>query len=148
MKKLPVGISTFEEIVEKNYVYVDKTAFALQMLTSGKYYFLSRPRRFGKSLFLSTLKSIFQGKKELFKGLCIYNQYDWQQTYPVVHINFTDNLGATAMLEERILDNLRQNQRELGIVCENEKSLPSCFEELIQKSYSKYQQKVVVLIDE
>lgn len=148
MKKLPIGISTFEEIIEKDYVYVDKTAFALQMLTSGKNYFLSRPRRFGKSLFLSTLKSIFQGKKELFENLYIYDQYDWQQSYPVIHINFTDNLGATAMLEERIFDNLRQNQRELGIVCENEKSLPSCFEELIQKAYAKYQQKVVVLIDE
>ncbi len=75
--KLPIGISTFKEIIEENYIYVDKTKEAFNLTQKGKYYFLSRPRRFGKSLFLDTLKEIFQGNRELFKNLYIYDKYDW-----------------------------------------------------------------------
>ena len=71
MKKLPIGIHTFSEIIKDNYVYIDKTQEAYQLLNTYKYVFLSRPRRFGKSLFLTTLQTIFEGKKELFKGLAI-----------------------------------------------------------------------------
>ncbi|MCK9544000.1 MAG: AAA family ATPase, partial [Novosphingobium sp.] len=77
MKKLPIGISNLKEIIEQKYVYVDKTEIAFNLINSGKYYFLSRPRRFGKSLFLDTLKEIFQGNKELFKDLYIYDKYDF-----------------------------------------------------------------------
>ncbi|MEY4504063.1 MAG: hypothetical protein RL154_356, partial [Pseudomonadota bacterium] len=79
MKKLPIGIQTFEKIRTEDYIYVDKTNIAFNLINSGQYYFLSRPRRFGKSLFLSTLKSIFEGKKELFEGLAIYDKYDWSK---------------------------------------------------------------------
>ena len=68
MKKLPIGYSTFKDVIEENCTYVDKTAFAFELIYTGRYYFLSRPRRFGKSLFLDTLRTIFEGKKELLKG--------------------------------------------------------------------------------
>ncbi|XWN35375.1 MAG: AAA family ATPase [Roseivirga sp.] len=88
MKKLPIGIQSIGDILTEGYVYVDKTQFALQMIKSGKHYFLSRPRRFGKSLFVSTLKEIFKGHKELFKGCAIYeSDYDWQP-HPVLHFDF------------------------------------------------------------
>jgi len=74
MKKLPLGIQNFPEIRRDNYVYIDKTSLALKMADSGKYYFLSRPRRFGKSLFLDKLKCLFEGRKELFKGLFVYDK--------------------------------------------------------------------------
>ena len=74
LKKLPLGISTFSEIIQENYVYVDKTEHIYQMVTGGKYYFLSRPRRFGKSLLVSTLAELFSGNKELFKNLWIMAQ--------------------------------------------------------------------------
>ncbi|PID78394.1 MAG: hypothetical protein CSA18_03880 [Deltaproteobacteria bacterium] len=147
MKNLPIGISTFEEIVRDNYIYVDKTEYVFKLINRGKYYFLSRPRRFGKSLFLSTLKSIFQGDKELFKGLYIYDKYDFE-TYPVIHINFNDNLGESANLEKSILMNFNRCEKELKISCANKDYLPAYFEELIQKAYEKTGKKVVVLIDE
>ena len=79
MKKLPIAITTFEKIRDKaqNYLYVDKTELALQLINTGEYYFLSRPRRFGKSLFLDTLSDLFQGKKALFEGLSVYQNWDW-----------------------------------------------------------------------
>ncbi len=73
MQKLPIGIQTFSEIREEGYRYVDKTKIAFELINNGKYYFLSRPRRFGKSLFLSTLQAVFEGKKELFLNLYIHD---------------------------------------------------------------------------
>jgi hypothetical protein len=87
MKLLPIGIQTFEKIRNSNYYYVDKTMF-VKKLEEGGYYFLSRPRRFGKSLFLDTLKEAFSGTKELFKGLYLYDNWDWEKKYPVVKISF------------------------------------------------------------
>ena len=86
-KKLPIGIQTIEEIVNENYLYVDKTEYFYKLITDGKYYFISRPRRFGKSLTLSTLKAIFKGKKELFKDQWIYNKIEFEK-HPVIHIDF------------------------------------------------------------
>ncbi len=79
MKKLPLSITTFADIRgnDENYLYVDKTAIAYKLIDQGRYYFLSRPRRFGKSLFVDTLESLFKGKKDLFKGLAIYENWDW-----------------------------------------------------------------------
>jgi len=87
MKELPIGIQTFRDIIEGNYYYVDKTPFILR-LAKGKYYFLSRPRRFGKSLFLDTIKEAFSGNKELFKGLYIYDKWDWSKKHPIIKISF------------------------------------------------------------
>ena len=87
MRKLPIGIQTFEDIRRKNYLYVDKTALVWRMANLGKPYFLSRPRRFGKSLLLSTFKAYFQGKKELFEGLAIEKmETEWNE-YPVLHLD-------------------------------------------------------------
>jgi len=89
MKKLPIGIQNFSKLIKENCVYVDKTALIHQMITQGSYYFLSRPRRFGKSLLVSTLAEIFSGNKDLFAGFAIeLLPYDWQK-YPVIHISFS-----------------------------------------------------------
>jgi len=99
MKYLPIGIQTFRDIIEGSFYYVDKTPF-IPKLTS-KYYFLSRPRRFGKSLFLDTLKEAFSGNKELFKGLYLYDNWDWDKKYPVIKLDLSqaypdteENLGS------------------------------------------------------
>ncbi|MDR3125173.1 MAG: AAA family ATPase [Endomicrobium sp.] len=96
MRVLPIGIQSFKEIRENDYVYVDKTRFVLELINSGKFYFLSRPRRFGKSLLVSTLKELFQGKKQLFKGLYIYDKWDWAKTYPVIYLDFSVITYSTA----------------------------------------------------
>ncbi|MBD1401895.1 AAA family ATPase, partial [Pelovirga terrestris] len=88
LAKLPIGIQTFSEIREEGYAYVDKTPLIHRLVTEGKYYFLSRPRRFGKSLLVSTLQDLFEGRRELFKGLDIEDKWDWETTYPVIKISF------------------------------------------------------------
>ncbi len=150
MKKLPIGISTLETIIKENYAYVDKTKIAYELVTSGQYYFLSRPRRFGKTLFLDTLRSIFEGKKELFKGLYIYDKWDWNKTYPVLHISFAEGvLSSKQRIKEKIEQIFQNNQDRLKIVYREKSSNPAIyFENLIQKIYEKYQERVVILVDE
>jgi len=148
LKKLPIGISTLKTILEENYLYVDKTKIALELIENGQYYFLSRPRRFGKSLFLDTLRTIFDGEKEVFKGLHIYEKWEFKK-YPVVRISF--NSGRFTTREEfnqRIYEILKINQKDLGITCDTDLSSSGCFEQLIMKAYEKYNQKVVILVDE
>ncbi|MCP4148487.1 MAG: AAA family ATPase, partial [bacterium] len=87
MKKLPIGIQTFQQLIKGNYIYIDKTE-SIHKLLEGKYYFISRPRRFGKSLLISTLKELFSGNRELFKGLWIENHMKWKK-HPVVHLDFS-----------------------------------------------------------
>lgn len=148
MKKLPIGISTFKDIIDEDYLYVDKTKIALDLIEKGRYYFLSRPRRFGKSLFLDTLKTIFEGKKELFTGLYIYDKWDFEK-YPVVRISFNDgDFKTKESFNQTIYEILKINQRILGITCDTDLSLTGCFRELIYKAYEKYNQKVVILVDE
>ena len=151
MKKLPIAITTFEKIRDKtqNYLYVDKTELALKLINTGEYYFLSRPRRFGKSLFIDTLSDLFKGKKALFKGLAVYQQWDWSVHYPVIHISLnTGNFSTKEDISERILDILEYTKKHLGVRCQKNNNIPSCFTELIENVYEKYQQKVVILIDE
>ncbi len=149
LKKLPIGIQTFERMIEEDYLYIDKTKEAYDLIESGTvFYFLSRPRRFGKSLFLSTLKSIFEAKKELFEGLYIYDKWDWDVSYPVIKISFSGDLRSPEGLKTRIFDVLRNNQDDLGVECSDTSKFTSCMEELIKKTYEKYNQQVVVLIDE
>ena len=101
--KFPIGIQTFEQIIDDGYVYIDKTALIHELVHSGKIYFLSRPRRFGKSLLVSTLKAYFQGKKECFKGLAIDSiEKDWAE-YPVFHIDFNgSNFTEPGTLERKL----------------------------------------------
>jgi hypothetical protein len=149
LKKLPIGISTLKTLLEEDYLYVDKTAIAQELIENGQYYFLSRPRRFGKSLFLDTLKTIFSGDKEVFKGLHIYeNGYTFDE-YPVIHISFgSGDFKTKKSFQNRIFEILKFNQRELDIVCENKTTPSGCFEELIYFTYKKYNKKVVILVDE
>ncbi|MCX7760514.1 MAG: ATP-binding protein [Hydrogenothermaceae bacterium] len=149
MKKLPIGIQSFEEIRKGNYYYADKTYFVSKLVESGKYYFLSRPRRFGKSLFLDTIRQAFLGKKELFEGLYLEKNWDWSVKYPVIYIDFGGVLIKDSdKLISYILQQLHETQNNLGIVCENKDDYNLFFRELIIKTSQKYNQKVVVLVDE
>ncbi len=104
MKKLPIGISTFSQIIKEDYLYIDKTEEAYELITNYKYSFLSRPRRFGKSLLVSTIEEIFEGNKRLFKGLYIYDKWDWEDKYPVIKISFSGDLRTPNKLKNRIND--------------------------------------------
>ena len=148
MKKLPLGIQTFSEIITNNYLYIDKTKQVLELIENGKYYFLSRPRRFGKSLFLDTLQCIFEGKKELFKGLYIYDKYDFE-TYPVIKIAFGGDLLSPERLREKIKSIITISSDSLNIDNLNtEQNYDLLFQELIHKAYVKYEMPVIILIDE
>ncbi|SFV68073.1 FIG00914433: hypothetical protein [hydrothermal vent metagenome] len=150
LKKLPIGIQTFRDIrdTKENYLYIDKTDIAYQLINSYRYVFLSRPRRFGKSLFMDTIQNIFEGNKELFEGLAIYDKWDWQEKYPVIKIDFFGDLRSGQALKNVILDMLENNQERLGVSCKNVDNFGVCFKDLIQKTYEKYNQKVVILVDE
>ena len=147
MKKLPIGISTLSQIIEGDYVYIDKTQEAFELIENYKYAFLSRPRRFGKSLFLDTLAEIFSGNKELFKGLYIHNRYEFA-TYPIIRVSFSGDLRSPDSLRKMIMAALRENQNRLGVECTDDTSFAVCFKELIQNVFDVYQQGVVILIDE
>jgi hypothetical protein len=147
MKKLPIGIQTFSKIIKDNCVYVDKTRHIAELIDSGTYFFLSRPRRFGKSLLVSTLSEIFSGNQALFQGLYIYDQIEWQ-SYPVIVIDFnrisysTDEVFKSSLLS--FLDQMAEKYR----IFLTSQFVRDKFAELIEKIAEKTQQKVVVLIDE
>ena len=130
MKKLPVGIQNFREIVEDNHVYVDKTMFIHQLINNGKSYFLSRPRRFGKSLLLDTIAEVFRGNKELFKGLWIYDSdYDFK-SYPVVKLDMSSiNAKTPEKFEISLSEDLRYYLQREDISASD--SIPS---ELLKKT--------------
>ena len=149
MKKLPIGIQTFEKLINTGCAYVDKTHFIDSLIQQGGgYYFLSRPRRFGKSLFLSTIKAAFQGKQELFEGLYLQENWDWTKHNPVVHISF--GAGVIRSIEDlkirfnSILDD-HIYSHELK---SSKKDLREIFLELIRLLHEKSGERVVVLIDE
>ena len=148
-KLYPIGMQTFSEIREEDFLYVDKTEYIYRMThTSGKYFFLARPRRFGKSLLVSTMQSYFEGKKELFKGLAIEKlEKDWTE-YPVLHFSLA---GGKHMEKDQLvrylLYILKVNEEKFGIV--NESPDPNVrMLNLIKTVYEQTGQKVVVLIDE
>ncbi len=148
-KKLPIGIQTLSEIIQDGYYYVDKTGFAHQLIAEGKYYFLSRPRRFGKSLFLDTLKEIFEGNQPLFTGLAIHDKWDWTIRYPVIRISFNDGgVRSRGDLERRIRSILRVNYQHLGLACPDFDDTIDAFGELIRTARKVHGQRVVVLGDE
>ncbi|MEZ0328594.1 MAG: AAA family ATPase, partial [Dissulfuribacterales bacterium] len=116
-KKLPIGIQTFSEIRQEGYYYVDKTPMVANLANSGKYYFLSRPRRFGKSLFLDTLAEAFAGNKSLFEGLYLERNWDWSRKYPVIRISFAEGrLFDAAGLNNHIHVELDANASRLGSI--------------------------------
>jgi hypothetical protein len=149
MKKLPIGVQSFEVMRTQGFVYVDKTEWIHQLATEGMYYFLARPRRFGKSLLASTLKCLFQGRRELFTGLWIAEPGRWEwQAHPVVVIDFNqmsldtpENLGLSLKRELAAIGRMYQVELE-------EPLLEGQFKELVLALYHKTQRPVVVLIDE
>ena len=148
MKKLPIGIQTFKNLINEGYRYVDKTPFVHNLVAKGKYYFLSRPRRFGKSLFLSTLKSAFSGEKELFQGLFLENNWDWSVAYPVVHISFGSGVCRSVEDIRVTFDEILYGHTKKYDIQFAKKSLKGKFGELIQLINEKFSQEVVILIDE
>lgn len=144
----PIGIQNFEKIREDGFVYVDKTRLIYELACSGQYYFLSRPRRFGKSLLISTLDAYFSGKKELFKGLAMESlEKDWV-AYPVLHLDLT---GSRYLYLNDLKENLDQHlQRWETLYCVVEKAGDPAarFRAVIDSAYAKTGQKVVILIDE
>ena len=148
MKKLPIGIQTFEKIILENYCYADKTKIIYDLINNGTYFFLSRPRRFGKSLLIDTIKDLFEGREELFKGLWIENKWDFSKKYPIIKIDFGEGVSKSREeLKKKIDETLKINQEQFGVTCEFE-TISGRFRELIAKSNEKYNQRVVILIDE
>ncbi|MGA1846082.1 AAA family ATPase [Deferribacter abyssi] len=148
MKKLPIGISTLRKIKENNCVYIDKTKIALKLIENGSYYFLSRPRRFGKTLFLDTLKEIFSGNKELFRGLYIYDKYDFKK-YPVIHISFgSGGIKDATTLNSRIKEILEENCLLLSINMPTSETIGGLFKKVILQAMKRHGERVVILIDE
>ncbi|MBM6656999.1 AAA family ATPase, partial [Bacteroides mediterraneensis] len=149
MSKLyPVGVQNFEKVILGGYEYVDKTALIYELFNTGSYYFLSRPRRFGKSLLLSTLEAYAQGKKELFKGLALeILERDWT-VYPVLHMDLnTEKYDTKASLENKLELTLKQWEGEYGYN-PDEYSVATRFEGVIRRACEQTGRRVVILIDE
>lgn len=146
--KYPIGIQNFEEVRSKGYVYVDKTALMFKLVSEGKYYFLSRPRRFGKSLFLSTLESYFRGQKALFEGLAVSEfEQDWKK-YPILHLDLnTEQYDTVEALGDKLNLFLADIEDKYGRNI-NEKSLGTRFEGSIRRVAEKDGEQVVILVDE
>ena len=148
LKNIPIGVQDFESLIHDDYLYVDKTELIYRLITTGRYYFLSRPRRFGKSLLISTLKAFFLGKKELFHGLAIENfAKEWVE-YPVLHLDLNTEKYDTKEALENKLD-LQLSMWE-GLYGKNEKerSLATRFDGIIRRACEKTGRRVVILVDE
>ncbi|MDE7378673.1 MAG: ATP-binding protein [Paraprevotella sp.] len=145
---LPIGIQNFEKIRKDGYLYVDKTALVYKLATTGSYYFLSRPRRFGKSLLLSTLHAYFEGKRELFEGLAISALEQKWETYPILHLDLNTQKYESPEALENILDNAITQWEELYGAKESERSLSLRFLGVIRRASEKTGRRVVILIDE
>ena len=147
-RRLPIGIQTFRELREQNCYYVDKTAFIKRLLDEGKHYFLSRPRRFGKSLFLDTLKELFEGNEELFEGLYLHERHEWSQRHPVVRLSFgSGSFTEPAMLHEDVAFQLEDLEEEAGIAPRAASAAPR-LRRLLRALHRQTGQRVVVLVDE
>ena len=146
-RRLPIGIQTFRKIREGGFYYVDKTAFARQLIEEGTHYFLSRPRRFGKSLFLDTLKELFEGNEPLFRGLAIHPDWDWSKRHPVVRLSFGSGDFRTDGLAEVAEARLEEIEEDLGVA--GRPGLASeRFRRLLRALHRETGERVVVLVDE
>ncbi|NJL77042.1 MAG: AAA family ATPase [Saprospiraceae bacterium] len=145
MQKYPIGIQDFKEIRRGGYIYIDKTEQIHHLLDMGKYYFLSRPRRFGKSLLLSTIEYLYQGERGLFERLWIENHWDWSERYPVVHIKMSRSDYQRLGLEQALLNEVERAAVGLGIELKRV-TLKERFEELL--AVGSKQGQVVLLVDE
>jgi len=148
MKKLPLGMQSFRKIIEGDCVYVDKTQYVYDLINDSSYYFMSRPRRFGKSLLLSTIGDAFSGERELFKGLALYDSGFNFEKHPVIRLDMSTLTYKTPeTLEQSLLMELKAHAETEGIEITYDMP-PDVFKTLIRKLYLKYNKGVVVLIDE
>ena len=147
-RKLPIGIQTFRKIREENCYYVDKTALIQRLMDEGTHYFLSRPRRFGKSLFLDTLKELFEGNEPLFEGLYIHDHWDWSVRYPVLRLDFgSGNFNEPESLHKEVMAQLDAVEKETGVESHYD-TASARFRHIIQMLHSQAGQRVAVFVDE
>ena len=144
----PIGIQNFESLRKDGYIYVDKTALIYQLVTTGRYYFLSRPRRFGKSLLISTLHAYFDGQKELFEGLAIEKlEKDWVK-HPVLHLDLNIEKYDTPESLDNILEKTLSGWESLYGANPSERSFSLRFAGIIQRACERTGQRVAILVDE
>ena len=147
-RRLPIGMQTFRKLREQDCYYVDKTAYIERLLDEGTHYFLSRPRRFGKSLFLDTLKELFEGNEELFEGLYIHQRHNWSVHHPVVRLDFgRGHFGEPGLLEAGVMEQLAAAERRTGVVTEY-LTAAGRFAFLLEALHEQTGRRVVVLVDE
>ena len=149
-RRLPVGIQTFRQIREEGYYYVDKTAFAGRIADeAGKHYFLSRPRRFGKSLFVDTLKELYEGAEPLFRGLAVHDGWDWSKRHPVVRLSFAGgNFKRPAELHASVMRQIAAAERRAGLPASDVPTPAGRFADLLEALHERTGERVVVLVDE
>ena len=147
-RKLPLGIQTFRRMREENRYYVDKTAFCWRLVEEGDRYFLSRPRRFGKSLLVDTLKELFEGNEPLFRGLYVHDKWTWSVRYPVVRLSFgSGTFRKPDLVEDAAAAQLEDIAARAG-VANPSGSAPVRFRRLLEALCDQAGQRVVVLVDE
>ena len=147
-RRLPIGLQTFRELREEGCYYVDKTGFIARLLDEGKHYFLSRPRRFGKSLFLDTLKELFEGKEALFAGLDIHDRWDWSARHPVVRLDFgAGHFGEPGYVHASTMAQLAAAAEDGGVAASSD-TAPERFRDLLRALHARTGQRVAVLVDE
>ena len=147
-RRLPIGIQTFRKIREDNFYYVDKTPFIRQLVERGTHYFLSRPRRFGKSLLLDTIKELFEGNEPLFRGLSIYPHWDWSVRRPVVRLSFgAGQFAKDGEIDAKLSEQLGTAERHFEVATTYE-TISGRFASLLRGLHRKTGQAVVVLVDE
>ena len=147
-RRLPIGIQTFSKIRQEDCYYVDKTAYIRRLLDEGTHYFLSRPRRFGKSLFLDTLKELFEGNQGLFAGLAIHDCWDWSVRYPVLRLDFgRGNFKESDYVKANLMAQLDAVERRTGVASDYATE-PERFAHLLELLHDHTGQPVAVLIDE
>ena len=149
-RRLPTGIQTFRQLREEGYYYVDKTAYARRLADApGKHYFLSRPRRFGKSLFLDTLKELYEGAEALFRGLAVHNAWDWSKRHPVVRLDFAGgNYKRPGALDASVAEQLDDIERETGTPSSEGATAARRFVRLLAALHRGTGRRAVVLVDE
>ena len=148
LAKLPLSIQTFAKLRQGGFAYVDKTPLAIDLANSAGAYFLARPRRFGKSLFLDTLRSLFEAKRELFQGLYAETNWDWDVKYPVIKLDMSGGSDSVSALKSILEGNLRYVAKRLGVELPDSGEPGKLFQQLIQEAHEQHGRQVVLLIDE
>ena len=148
-RRLPTGIQTFREIREADCYYVDKTAHIRQLVEEGKHWFLSRPRRFGKSLLLDTVKELFEGNEALFRGLHVHPRWDWTARHPVLRLDLSGNCGTVETLHASVMQQLDAVEEDFGLAVPRRYAAAAVrCRQLLRALHRETGQRVVVLVDE